>query len=65
MSSINQSRRTQLGQASVEYLVVTAFTAVVLLSTSGGQSALSELLAGIKKYYAAYSYTISVTPQKL
>lgn len=53
-----------LGQASVEYLIVTAFTAVVLISTSSGQSALNELLDGIKNFYAAYTYSLSVTPQK-
>lgn len=53
-------RRRQRGQAMTEYAVVVALCVVVLVIATLDPSPLAELLAAIKRFFAAYSYAISV-----
>jgi hypothetical protein len=51
------------GQATTEYAIVLAFTAVILvLSTLGDPSPMQMLADALKSFYSAYSYAISVSP---
>lgn len=53
-------RRRQRGQAMTEYAVIVALCVVLALVATLEPSPLAELLASIKRFFAAYSYAISV-----
>ncbi len=53
----------QCGQSTIEYIVVTLFCVIVLISSSGEGNVIAELKDSIKNFFGAYSYAISVTPQ--
>ena len=50
----------QRGQSSVEYLTVSAFSAIVLLvPDDDGNVAIVQLANAIKSYYNAFAYALS------
>lgn len=54
--------RHQRGQAMTEYLAIGVFFIVAIAGVALEPSPIIELLASIKKFFAAYSYAISITP---
>ncbi len=52
----------QHGQAMTEYLVIGAFCLLVLVVAIQGPAPILDLIASLKKFFAAYSYAISITP---
>ena len=60
--TMNQSLKNlrQRGQGSVEYLIVSAFAALVLLVPDGNGDVLVVQLANVfKTYYNAFAYALS------
>ena len=56
-------RSAQRGTAAMEYLAVTAFGVIMLVTPfDGGNSVIARLVRGFQDYYGAYSYAMSVTP---
>lgn len=54
-------RHRQRGQAYAEYLVVTtALIAVLLLAAGESSTPLAALIAGLKSFFSAYSFTLSL-----
>ncbi len=62
MKPLNPTFSTRCrGQAMTEYIIVVAFTAVILiLSSLGDPSPIKMLADAIKSFYKAFSYAISV-----
>ncbi|MDO4682255.1 MAG: hypothetical protein Q4B17_05635 [Lautropia sp.] len=50
---------TQRGQVAIEYLLLTVFVVMVLVSDEG-QGSLRQLLDAIQSYYARFTYGISL-----
>jgi Flp pilus assembly pilin Flp len=57
-------KRSQLGQAAVEYAVVLALTTVVLIVADADPAAIDQLLDAMKQFFKAFSWAISVAPQQ-
>jgi Flp pilus assembly pilin Flp len=55
--------KQEVGQAMVEYIVVTLMVVVVLLLASGEGAVLTQLNDAIKSFFRAYSYAMSIAPQ--
>lgn len=54
-------RNRQRGQAYAEYLVVTTALAAILLMAGGDDAApLVALISGLKSFFSAYSFTLSL-----
>jgi Flp pilus assembly pilin Flp len=53
----------QKGQAIIEYLVVVAFSIMVLMVASGSDpnSPIGQVVAAFKSFFKAYSYAISLS----
>ncbi len=61
MKPAARHRRPQLGQSSMEYVVVCAALAIALgIVMSGPQSVLQQLLDAFKSAYQNFSYAISL-----
>jgi Flp pilus assembly pilin Flp len=54
----------QRGQAAVEYGVVLALTAIVLIVADADPAAIDQLLEAMKQFFKAFSWAISVAPQQ-
>lgn len=52
--------RTQRGSASIEYAVVTGVVVAMLIAASDGSNPVALLAQAIIKFYADYSYAISL-----
>ncbi len=59
----NGTRRAQRGQAAVEYGVVLALTTIALIVAAVDPSVIDQLLEALQKFFKAFSWAISVTPQ--
>ncbi len=54
---------SQGGQAAVEYGVVLALTTIALIVAAVDPSVIDQLLDALQKFFKAFSWAISVTPQ--